>query len=92
MMLKREFASDVEIPASWFSVLNSLFIVIFAPVFQNLGISLNPSGPIKFAIGLILLGLGFGFVLWGIRDSTRRKYSKRKYFLVNYGIFISYFR
>ena len=33
--------------------------------FQNLGTSLNPSGPIKFAIGLILLGLGFGFLSYG---------------------------
>ena len=66
-MIKREFASDVaEIPASWFSVLNSLFIVIFAPVFSKIwASSLNPSGPIKFAIGLILLGLGFAFLSYG---------------------------
>jgi POT family proton-dependent oligopeptide transporter len=66
-MLKREFESDVaEIPASWFSVLNSLFIVIFAPVFSKIwASSWNPSGPVKFAIGLILLGLGFGFLSYG---------------------------
>ena len=66
-MIKREFSSDVtKIPASWFSVLNSLFIVIFAPVFSKLwASSLNPSGPIKFAIGLILLGLGFSFLAYG---------------------------
>jgi POT family proton-dependent oligopeptide transporter len=66
-MLKREFESDVaEIPASWFSVLNSLFIVIFAPVFSKIwASSLNPSGPVKFAIGLILLGLGFAFLSYG---------------------------
>jgi POT family proton-dependent oligopeptide transporter len=66
-MLRREFASDVaEIPASWFSVLNSLFIVIFAPVFSKIWTSsLNPSGPVKFAIGLILLGLGFAFLSYG---------------------------
>jgi POT family proton-dependent oligopeptide transporter len=66
-MIKREFSSDVtEIPASWFSVLNSLFIVIFAPVFSKIwASSLNPSGPIKFAIGLILLGLGFSFLAYG---------------------------
>ena len=66
-MLKREFESDIaEIPASWFSVLNSLFIVIFAPVFSKIwASSWNPSGPVKFAIGLILLGLGFGFLSYG---------------------------
>ena len=65
--IKREFSSDViEIPASWFSFLNSLFIVIFAPVFSKIwASSLNPSGPIKFAIGLILLGLGFSFLAYG---------------------------
>ena len=57
---------DTEIPASWFSVLNSLFIIIFAPVFSMLWASkFNPSGPVKFSIGLILLGLGFGFLAYG---------------------------
>ena len=62
-MLKREFASDVaEIRLHGFGI-NSLFIVIFAPVFQNMGIISEPSGPIKFAIGLILLGLDLPFYL-----------------------------
>ena len=57
---------DTEIPASWFSVLNSLFIIIFAPIFSMLWSSkLNPSGPVKFSIGLILLGLGFAFLAYG---------------------------
>ena len=57
---------DTEIPASWFSVLNSLFIILFAPVFSKIWASkYNPSGPIKFSIGLILLGLGFGFLAYG---------------------------
>ena len=47
-----------EIPASWFSVLNSLFIIIFAPIFSKIWASkYNPSGPVKFSIGLILLGI-----------------------------------
>ena len=57
---------DTEIPASWFSVLNSLFIIIFAPFFSMLWASkFNPSGPVKFSIGLMLLGLGFGFLAYG---------------------------
>tara|TARA_B100000575_G_scaffold34513_1_gene23257 strand:- start:13364 stop:14995 length:1632 start_codon:yes stop_codon:yes gene_type:complete len=57
---------DTEIPASWFSVLNSLFIIIFAPIFSMFWASrFNPSGPVKFSIGLILLGLGFGFLAYG---------------------------
>ncbi len=57
---------DTEIPASWFAVLNSLFIIIFAPIFSMLWASkFNPSGPVKFSIGLTLLGLGFGFLAYG---------------------------
>src|SRR5699024_1905984 len=35
-MLYDQFTDDTpEIPASWFSILNSLFIIIFAPVFSK---------------------------------------------------------
>ena len=66
-MINNEFSQDAtEIPASWFSVLNSLFIIIFAPIFSKIWASkYNPSGPVKFSIGLILLGLGFGFLAYG---------------------------
>tara|TARA_B100001094_G_scaffold93172_1_gene89052 strand:- start:14068 stop:15618 length:1551 start_codon:yes stop_codon:yes gene_type:complete len=66
-MIKNEFSQDnTEIPASWFAVLNSLFIIIFAPIFSKIWASkYNPSGPIKFAIGLVLLGLGFAFLAYG---------------------------
>jgi POT family proton-dependent oligopeptide transporter len=66
-MINREFSIDsTEVPASWFSVLNSLFIILFAPVFSKIWESkFNPSGPIKFAIGLILLGLGFAILSYG---------------------------
>lgn len=66
-MLVREFNSEsAEIPASWFGVLNSLFIIIFAPLFSKLWeTKFNPSASIKFAMGLILLGLGFGILAFG---------------------------
>lgn len=66
-MLVREFqAESSEVPASWFGILNSFFIIAFAPLFSKLWESkLNPSGPVKFAIGLILLGLGFGILAYG---------------------------
>ena len=66
-MLYREFSADTaEVPASWFSVLNSLFIILFAPVFSKLWESkYNPSGPIKFGVGLILVGVGFAVLSYG---------------------------
>ncbi len=66
-MLFREFRADTtDVPASWFGVLNSLFIIVFAPVFSKIWESkFNPSGPVKFAIGLMLVGLGFGILAYG---------------------------
>ena len=56
--------SGGEVPATWFQSLNALFIFTLAPLFsfvwQRLAkTKLNPNGPQKFAIGLVLLGLGF---------------------------------
>ncbi len=53
-----------EMPASWFQSVNSIFIIILAPFFAALWINLarrnlNPSLPLKLALGLIQLGLGF---------------------------------
>jgi POT family proton-dependent oligopeptide transporter len=57
---------EVEIPATWFGILNSLFIIMFAPLFSRLWESkYNPSGPVKYGLGLILLGIGFGVLAMG---------------------------
>ena len=53
-----------EIPAGMFQSINSLFIIMFAPVFGAMWVwlakrHLEPSSPLKFAFGLILLGMGF---------------------------------
>ncbi len=48
-----------EVPATWFSTLNSLFIIIFAPLFSKWWESkYNPSSQLKYGIGMGLLGLG----------------------------------
>lgn len=53
-----------EMPASWLQSVNALFIITLAPVFGWLWVflakrMLEPSTPVKFALGLIFLGLGF---------------------------------
>ena len=64
----REKQNETEIPASWFQILNSFFIISFAPLLSRLWESrLNPSAPVKFGMGLILLGLGFGVLALGSR-------------------------
>ena len=71
-MIKNQLTMEsAEIPASWFSGLNSLFIIILAPLFSKMWESkLNPSGPVKFGIGLILAGLGFAFLSYGASSIT----------------------
>jgi len=66
-MLDREFRSkSTEVPASWFGILNSFYIITFAPLISKIWQSkFNPTGPIKFAIALILMGLGFAILSYG---------------------------
>jgi POT family proton-dependent oligopeptide transporter len=57
------------VPAAWFQALGPVFIIIFAPLFAWLWVwlarrNLDPSIPVKFALGLLFLALGF-FVMAG---------------------------
>ena len=55
-----------EVPASWFSILNSFYIIAFAPLVSKIWESrFNPPASVKFGIGLVLLGLGFGILAFG---------------------------
>jgi len=64
-MLNREYsAKNTEVTASWFNTLNSLYIVLFAPVVSAIWKALaptkySPSPGVKFVSSFILLGLGF---------------------------------
>ena len=66
-MLSIEFGKEIaEVPASWFGVLNSLFIITFAPLFSKWWESkYNPNANMKYAIGMLLLGLGMACVAIG---------------------------
>lgn len=52
------------VPSGWFQSLNPFYIVVLGPLFASLWIGLakrqlDPSIPAKFAMGLLLLALGF---------------------------------
>ena len=56
-----------EIPTSWLQSINPLFIVLLAPVFGSIWVSLgtrNPSIVVKFTLGMVQLGLGFFVLAW----------------------------
>lgn len=64
----------MTVPAPVFQSLNAGFIIIFAPIMAWLWIilarrNLNPSTPVKFAIGVFLAGLGFLALVGGIKLS-----------------------
>ncbi|WP_139003830.1 peptide MFS transporter [Arthrobacter crystallopoietes] len=51
-----------EMPASWVQSINPVFIIIFAGIFATIWTKLGPKqpgSPLKFAIGLAVMGLAF---------------------------------
>jgi proton-dependent oligopeptide transporter, POT family len=63
--------NEVEITVSWFSILNSFFIIVFASLFSKWWESkFNPSAASKYALGLIIMALGFGLLAYGAYGVT----------------------
>ncbi len=55
-----------EVPATWFSTLNSLFIITLAPLFSKWWESkYNPNANLKYGIGMLLLAIGMACVAFG---------------------------
>ena len=49
-------------PTAWYQALNSLFVIMLAPLFATIWLRMGshqPSSPVKFALGLFFLGLSF---------------------------------
>lgn len=73
----RNILGVYTMPAGQVQIFNPLFIVLFAPIFtvtwgwlRKRGI--EPSVPLKFAIGLILVGLGFLVLVFGAKFHDSR--------------------
>ncbi len=68
----KTFAGSYNMPAGQTQIFNPLFIVLLAPVFSLMWAALarrnlEPSTPVKFAIGIILVGVGFLVLVYGAR-------------------------
>ncbi len=66
-----------EIPASTFQAVNPVYIIIFGLLFTALWaildrFGMDPSTPIKFSLGLLQLGLGFGAFWYGAQSADAR--------------------
>jgi POT family proton-dependent oligopeptide transporter len=68
-------SKEVTITVSWFSILNSFFIIALASFFSKWWESkYNPSGAGKYALGLIIMAIGFGllaFGAYGLQDGVK---------------------
>ncbi len=64
--LTRNEAFGFSFPSAWFQALNSLFVILLAPLFAGLWIRMGhgqPSSPVKFALGLGFLALSFALMV-----------------------------
>lgn len=69
MLYDQNKGESLEIPASWFQVLNSFFIISLAPLFSKWWESkYNPDANMKYGIGMLLLALGMAIIAFGARD------------------------
>lgn len=58
--------NQAEITTSWFSILNSFFIISLASLFTKLWDSkYNPPAAVKYGMGLIIMSIGFGVLAFG---------------------------
>jgi proton-dependent oligopeptide transporter, POT family len=64
------YVDRAGVPASMFQSINSIYIVLLAPLFAGMWTwlarhGLEPSTPAKFGLGIVQLGLGFLVLVWG---------------------------
>jgi len=69
--VKEERDNWVETTVSWFSILNSFFIIALASLFSRWWDSkYNPPAAKKYGIGLLMLSVGFGLLALGSHGVT----------------------
>jgi len=78
-----------EIPASEFQAANPIFILLFGLVFSTLwavlgAVRMDPSTAVKFALGLVQLGLAFGTFWYGAQMADQRGMVAMYWLLLGY--------
>jgi POT family proton-dependent oligopeptide transporter len=69
----RNSVFSLTFPSSWFQSVNALMIIIFAPIFAWIWMTLgkhDPSSPAKFAFGLVSVGMGFVVMVGAAKASA----------------------
>ena len=65
------FIGDWTIPSSWFQSVNPFFVVTLAPLFAmfwSSPLGRKISTPIKMGMGMVILGIGFWFMLGAVSE------------------------
>ena len=80
-----------EIPASVFQAANPVFILLFGLAFSALWLQLGslgiePSTPVKFSLGLVQLGLGYGALWYGCTLADARGMVGVSWLLLGYAL------
>lgn len=76
-----------EFPSSWFQSVNPFFIIVLAPGFAFLWVWLKhrePSIPIKFGAGLLLMATGFFVLAWGATYASETTKVSSVWLIVTY--------
>ena len=83
---------DNPFPATWYQSANPLSIILFGPVFAWLWVFLNrrglePSTPVKFCLGLWLLGLAFLAMVGGALQARGDGLAGAHWLLITYVVY-----
>ncbi|MFM8356295.1 MAG: peptide MFS transporter [Gammaproteobacteria bacterium] len=83
---------DTPFPASWFQAVNPTAVILFAPLFAALWPWLaargrEPSTPMKFALGLWLLGLAFFAMVFGALEARTGGLAGAHWLVITYVVY-----
>ena len=78
-----------EMPVSWVQFFNPIFVVIFAPLFAAIWAhlarrNLDPSLPVKFVIGLLLMAISFIVMLYAVGLALQQELVSVRWLLLTY--------